>query len=294
MNGSKNLVLAACTALPMRRLEPFVASLRGTGFAGDIGLLVRDVAAETIRRLRALGVMVERSAPSAQPRMAAKASRYFSYLDFLLRHGERYANVLLIDPSDMVFEADPFATPLPADIVYTATRNRIGDTPAVHDAMVQAYGEAVAHNVRDCVLSNPDTTIATRSGMLRYLTAMTHQVAGRTGPIAGSIDQAIHNYVVHMRPLSGAWLPRTVRPCRLRKYHRRAATPCSHSISASAMRAGCICFSAACAASARRSRCTASATSTRTSWPSSAATAAPLTSCPRPSSPSRRMSRIST
>ncbi|HEY7576959.1 MAG TPA: hypothetical protein VH855_05125 [Acetobacteraceae bacterium] len=209
MNGSKNLVLAACTALPMRRLEPFVASLRGTGFAGDIGLLVRDVAAETIRRLRALGVMVERSAPSAQPRMAAKASRYFSYLDFLLRHGERYANVLLIDPSDMVFEADPFATPLPADIVYTATRNRIGDTPAVHDAMVQAYGEAVAHNVRDCVLSNPDTTIATRSGMLRYLTAMTHQVAGRTGPIAGSIDQAIHNYVVHMRPLSGAWLPRT-------------------------------------------------------------------------------------
>jgi hypothetical protein len=117
VNGSKHLVLGACTALPMRRLQPFVASLRGTGFAGDVCLLVRDVAADTVQQLRADGVMVERSAPSAQPRMAANASRCFSYLDFLLRHGERYANVLLIDPSDMVFQADPFATPLAADIV---------------------------------------------------------------------------------------------------------------------------------------------------------------------------------
>jgi hypothetical protein len=45
--------------------------------------------------------------------------------------------------------------------------------------------------------------------MLRYLAAMTHQLAGRTGPISGPIDQAIHNYVVHMRPLGGAWLSRT-------------------------------------------------------------------------------------
>jgi hypothetical protein len=156
--------------------------------------------------LRSRGIIVERAAPLAQPRMAAKSSRFFGYLDFLLRHGDAYANVLLVDPSDVTFQADPFAAPLPADIVYTATPSRIGDTPLVHDAVVQAYGEALAHNVRDCILSNADTTRATQSGMLRYLAAMTHQFAGRTVPITGPMDQAIHNFVVHMHPLRGAWL----------------------------------------------------------------------------------------
>jgi hypothetical protein len=206
VNGLKNLILGACTALPMHRLDPFIASLRGIAFAGDVCLLVEDVAAETIRELRSRGVIVERTAPLAQPRMAAKASRFFAYLDFLLRHGDAYANVLLVDPSAVTFQADPFAMPLPSDIVYTATRSRIGDTPLVHDAVVQGYGEAIAHNIRDCILSSSDTTSATRSGMLRYLASMTHQLAGRTVPITGAMDQAIHNFVVHMHPLRGAWL----------------------------------------------------------------------------------------
>jgi hypothetical protein len=206
VNGLKNLILGACTALPMHRLDPFIASLRGIAFAGDVCLLVEDVAAETIRELRSRGVIVERTAPLAQPRMAAKASRFFAYLDFLLRHGDAYANVLLVDPSAVTFQADPFAMPLPSDIVYTATGSRIGDTPLVHDAVVQGYGEAIAHNIRDCILSSSDTTSATRSGMLRYLASMTHQLAGRTVPITGAIDQAIHNFVVHMHPLRGAWL----------------------------------------------------------------------------------------
>jgi hypothetical protein len=208
VNGLKNLILGTCAALPMRRLEPFVTSLRASGFTGDVCLLVQDIDAETIRQLRAHGVIVERTGPSAQPGMARSASRYFTYLDFLLRRGQRYANVLLADPSRTAFLADPFATPLPADIVYTATPNRIGEEPAAHQAMVQAYGEAVAHNLRDCTLSDPDSTIATCAGMLRYLSAMVHQLAGRFTPITGATDLAIHNYVVHMRPLAGTVLPR--------------------------------------------------------------------------------------
>ena len=172
-------------------------------------LQVQDVAADTIEQLRAHGTIVERISYSAQPRMTAMASRYFSFQDFLLRNGESYANVLLTDPSTTVFQADPFAAPLPADIVYTAEPRRIDDAPAVRDAVVQAYGEAVAHNLRDCTVSNADITAGTRSGMLRYLAAMVHQLAGRTTPITGAIDQGVHNYVVHMRPLRGAWLNTT-------------------------------------------------------------------------------------
>ncbi|MGC1412949.1 MAG: hypothetical protein WA864_28885 [Acetobacteraceae bacterium] len=206
MSGSKNLIMGFCARLPFRRLEPFVTSLRNVAFAGDVCLQVQDVAADTIEQLRAHGVIVERIGPTAQPRMTAMASRYFSFQDFLLRRGESYANVLLTDPATTVFQADPFAAPLPADIVYTAEPGRIDDTPAVRDAVVQAYGEAVAHNIRDCTASNADTTAGTRSGMLRYLAAMVHQLAGRTTPITGAIDRGVHNYLVHMRPLRGAWL----------------------------------------------------------------------------------------
>jgi hypothetical protein len=211
VNASKNLILGFCARSPFERLEPFIASLRRTIFAGDFALLIEDMAAESVDRLRALGVIVERAAPSAQQRMATMSSRYFSYLDFLVRRGAGYDHVMLADPATSIFQADPFAVPLPTDIVYTGERCRIGETPAVHDAMVSAYGEAVARNLRDFMVSDASTTFGTAPGVLRYLTAITQQLAGRTTPITGAIDQGVHNYVVHMRPLAGAWLDPTDR-----------------------------------------------------------------------------------
>ncbi|MEJ0018154.1 MAG: hypothetical protein WDN25_16600 [Acetobacteraceae bacterium] len=169
-------------------------------------LLVEDTSTDTVARLREYGVIVERAARSAQPGMAAMSSRYFSYLDVLSRAGDGYDHVLLADPATTVFQADPFAAPLPADIVFTSEGRHIGDTPAVYEAVVRAYGEAVAHNIRHCVVAESGTTIATRSGMLRYLAAMTRQFGGRTTPITGAFDLGVHNYVVHMHRLRDAWL----------------------------------------------------------------------------------------
>ena len=149
MNGTTNLIMGYCARLPFTQLEPFIASLRHTTFAGDVCLLIEDVAAETVDRLRAVGVIVERAGPSAQQSMTAMSSRFFSYLDYLIRRGDRFANVMLVDPANSIFQADPFTVPLSADIVYSGERRRIGETPAVRDAVVQAYGEAVAHNIRD-------------------------------------------------------------------------------------------------------------------------------------------------
>jgi hypothetical protein len=211
VNGSKNLVIGYCARQSFNQLAPFIASLRRTTFTGDVCLVIEDLAGETVDRLRAQGVIIERAGPSAQQRMAAMSSRYFSYLDFLVRHGDGYANVMLADPTTSIVQADPFGAPLPADIVYTGERRRIEETPAVHDAIVQTYGEAVARNIRNCVVSNSSITLGTLPGMRRYLTAMTHQFAGRTTPITGVADQGVHNYVVHMHPLGGAWLDPTDR-----------------------------------------------------------------------------------
>ena len=129
MNGPKNLILCYWVGLGQGTIESFVASLRRTGFAGDVCVCVEGVAAATVAALRAHGIIVERAAPSAQPRMAGPASRYFTWLDVLARHGDGYANVMLTDPAGTTRAADPFAAPLPADIVYTHGGGRLGGSP---------------------------------------------------------------------------------------------------------------------------------------------------------------------
>jgi hypothetical protein len=206
VSGKQNLIMGLWARQPFRPLQEFIASLRHIGFAGDVCLCVEEVSAETVTRLRTHGIIVERTAHSAQPSMTALASRYFSYLDILTRHADRYAKVMLTDPGATILQSDPFAAQLPADIVYTQECRRLGASAVHHDAVVQAYGESVAHNLRDCPVSNADTTLGTMPGVLRYLAAMTRELSARTMPITGAIDEGVHNYVVHMRALRDAWL----------------------------------------------------------------------------------------
>ena len=206
MSGLKNLIMGLWVRQPFRLLEKFIASLRCVGFAGDVCLCVEEISADTVVRLRACGIIVVRSALTALPNMPTRASRNFTFLDFLTSHGDEYANVLLIDPATAVLQSDPFAALLPADIVYTQERRRLCESQVDHDAVVQAYGEGIAHNIRDCMTSITDAIIGTRAGIQRYLVAMTRELHGRAVPITGAIDQGVHNYIVHMGPLRGAWL----------------------------------------------------------------------------------------
>lgn len=201
-----NLILGHCARVQPRHLEPFLASLRRTTFAGDVCLFVEDVVADTVAYLRAHGVIVCRAASSGPPAMATGASRYFNFLDYLARHDGTYANVLLVDPADTIVQSDPFAVPRPADIVFTRIRRRIGNSPADHSAVATGYGETMALNIRDCWVSNPSVTLASAAGMLRYLVAMTTQISSRDAVIAGPIDRGIHNHLVRMCPLAGAWV----------------------------------------------------------------------------------------
>jgi hypothetical protein len=209
VNGTKNLIMGLWTRHPFSPLEKFFASLRRTTFDGDVCIFVDDVSTETVGLLQAQGVIVERTGRYGQPRMTALSSRFFNYLEFLVRRGGDYANVMLTDLRDVVFQSDPFAAPFPAEIVYAQERCRLGDSPVNHAWVVQGYGEAVAHVMRDCMVSCAGTTFATTSGMLRYLVAMTHELSSRTTPISGGIDQGVHNYVVRMHPLRNAWFDPT-------------------------------------------------------------------------------------
>ncbi len=122
MRGDRNLIIGFWSGLPFGELEPFLASLRNTGFDGDLCIFVDNVTAETVRQLVAHGALVERLGQSAQIRMTNQCGRFFAYLDFLARHEDRYRHVMLTDLRDVVFQSDPFAHAFPSDVVFCSRR----------------------------------------------------------------------------------------------------------------------------------------------------------------------------
>lgn len=205
MPGDTNLIIGFWSGLPFGELEPFLASLRNTGFDCDLCIFVDNVTPETVRQLVAQGVRVERLGQSAQIRMSSQCGRFFAYLDFLARHEDRYRLVMLADLHDTVFQSDPFARPLPADVVFAHERCRLVDCATDRRGIEQAYGRPVAENMRNCLVSSAGATLGTTRGVLKYLVAMTSELTNRPIALEEGIDQGVHNYVVHVRPPSGGW-----------------------------------------------------------------------------------------
>lgn len=209
MAGSKNLIMGTWTNLPFRDLERFIASLRRTSFDGDVCVFVDAVPPATVNALMAHGVRVERAARFALPQLNFQASRYHNYQEFLGRHGYYYDKVMITDLRDVLFQSDPFATPWPADLVFAQERRRLGDCTTNRSWVAQAYGEAMADNLRYCMVSCSGTTFGTVHAMQLYLELMINELASRPIPITSGLDQGVHNYVIRMRPLGNAWCDAT-------------------------------------------------------------------------------------
>jgi hypothetical protein len=207
--GSKNLIMGTWTNLPFQGLERFIASLRRTSFDGDVCVFVDAVPPATVKALMAHGVIVERATRFALPQLNFQASRYHNYQEFLGRYGDDYDKVMITDLRDVLFQSDPFATPWPADLVFAQERRRVGDCTSNQGWIAQAYGEAMADNLRYCMISCSGTTFGTVHAMQRYLELMINELASRPIPITGGLDQGVHNYVIRMRPLGNAWCDAT-------------------------------------------------------------------------------------
>ena len=181
--GSKNLIMGTWTNLPFQGLEQFIASLRRTSFDGDVCVFVDAVPPATVKALMAHGVIVERAARFALPQLNFQASRYHNYQEFLGRYGDDYEKVMMIRPA---------RRPVPVRSVRHAMARgpgvRAGTPPPrrLHDqigaGLPRAYGEAMADNLRYCMISCSGTTFGTVHAMQRYLELMINELASSANP----------------------------------------------------------------------------------------------------------------
>jgi hypothetical protein len=205
--AGRNLVLGMTAGYGRAELAPFVESLRGCGYRGDIALVTFDTSAETSAWLRARQVRELSFDSLPLLNMSMNSARMLKYLEFLRTEAlDRYNYIMLADVRDIVFQGDPFARVDGAPLYYFLESGRtIGTCPVNAGWMRMAFGEEVLRQTASFPVSCAGTTIGTPRAMLAYLLWMARYIAESAPGVRHSgIDQAIHNYLMATQAIDGA------------------------------------------------------------------------------------------
>ena len=197
-----NLVLGAVYNLEYDALEPFVLSLKQSGYTGRVMFWVSGISEDTCQKLTSQGV---RLASCEDAHMFERASvnclRYLVYRDILRTFPEPISHVMLTDVRDVVFQRDPFSFDL-GDGLCVFLEDRIVKDCIINSWWIlNAYGGKMWDNMADKPISCSGTSIGSFSQIQVYLDAMVDELERIGGASSretlGGIDQGIHNYLLH-------------------------------------------------------------------------------------------------
>ena len=200
-----DLVLGLCSNYTLRQVEPFLATLRPHVGPAHICLFASEMDLPFYHAAEDLGIAVRNARPYLGRGVRPEVARYMIYDDYFGISVQRFRKILLTDLRDVVFQSDPFAEPLGADVSFAAEDYKIGPCPWNSNWLRLAYGDEVLAELADCQISCSGTTIGTADGIVRYLRTIRQEI--ETRPCARTtfgIDQGIHNYIVwKIRPTYG-------------------------------------------------------------------------------------------
>lgn len=225
------LILGAVRKLGMRDLQPFVESLRASGYQGDCVLFTTSVSASTLRYLHDHKI---RTVPFFYPAIRNHQPflygwkvwryllgkvhfyetrlklarlvwdlfflRFLFYRDYLRTHME-YTHIMLTDVRDVIFQENPFSWFGQKQGVFCfeeASGLTIGESPANSRMVREVFGASGLAQVGHRQVSCAGITFGTRVPLLLYLQSFLDLAlcAKNLWPCSGS-DQGIHNYIIH-------------------------------------------------------------------------------------------------
>lgn len=126
------------------------------------------------------------------------AIRYPLYYLYLFTHGKSYANVMLTDVRDVLFQADPFDFAFDFDGLCCFLEDEektIGSCGFNSNWILTGFGEDALHQVGHQKITCAGTTIGTYSAVMNYLEIMVDYLIKLKAQCMG-IDQGVHNYVI--------------------------------------------------------------------------------------------------
>ncbi|MBI1892768.1 MAG: hypothetical protein HYS14_01440, partial [Candidatus Rokubacteria bacterium] len=130
-SDKRQLVLGAALSFDVNQIRVFVESLRASGYAGDIAILVDLTSRRPVDYLRRHGAQPVRTWCIRRLHGPIHSYRYACFAAYLRQHARRYDQVLISDVRDVVFQSHPFigVTSPACHFFLESARLRIGSEP---------------------------------------------------------------------------------------------------------------------------------------------------------------------
>lgn len=219
--NKKNVVIGLTKGYDFEILQPFVGTLRKTGYSGDIVFFYSDTDQATLDKLKKFGVILipfdlkfpyssilESNKWQNEKRMkelGIYCLRYLLAYQYLKDNSDKYRHVMLSDTRDVIFQKDPFDFQV-ADVNYFLEREgvSIAESPFNAEWIEKGFGAGVLAGLGHNPIICSGVTIGSIQGILSYLEAFLDIIVKKDVPAhMRGMDQGIHNYLIHENIVPG-------------------------------------------------------------------------------------------
>ena len=228
--AKRDIILTTLHRVDHNYAASFLASLRRTGYGGEVVIFASEMTAASMAELRRGGATVvpfrfwgkgvrqrlakpwplwrwffKSGAPPAVKEKLAHAvfhlfyRRHLLYLQFLRKHQQDYDRVFMTDCRDVFFQADPFSwnPPPGVHLFLEEASNKIGASPHHYDWLKSQFGQAVFDALKAETISCAGTVFGDVNSTLKFLSAMVSQTMAAQSLREPAGDQGIHNYILY-------------------------------------------------------------------------------------------------
>lgn len=209
----KNLIMGTVKSYSWKKLEPFVRTLKQTGFSGDIVFFVCEVPKKTKKKLIEEGIKIIEFDNKTHLNMFNEQTknsfkkigineggplnsyRHFLYSEYLKRYGKNYENVMLTDLGDIVFQKNPFSFQINNKIHFFLMGIKIKKTKE-KKRISNAHGKNFVKKIENKQSICAGTVIGIKKEIINYLHLMKKNLT------LVESDQPTQNYLIYSNKLS--------------------------------------------------------------------------------------------
>lgn len=212
LNPSRDLIVGVMSNYDYHKVEPWVVSLKRTGFKGDIAMICFNVNADTIKKLDAQGVEIYAYGQDAagntffnSPR-AVVVDRFRALYEFGIhaKWKEKYRYIVTTDVKDVIFQSNPIDFLDRPEHLRDFKKINVGseclafkDEPWGNENMFNSFPRFVYENMKEKTIYNCGTISGSMAEMhdlflAIYLTSI--------GSPVHNPDQAAINILLNMKP----------------------------------------------------------------------------------------------
>jgi hypothetical protein len=205
--ANKSLIIGGASNYTWEHLKYWVNSIKKSGFTGDVVLVASNITKETIDKLTEKGVIVSLYGEKlsdgsfrANGNGAPHVERFF-YIWNHLRNCETYANVILTDTRDVIFQLNPESwlddNLISNFMVCSSEGLRYVNEPWGNQNLLQAFGPFFHNLIKDKLIFNVGTIAGDHKYVEGFILTLFQMCINRPIPI---VDQAVFNFMVNTHP----------------------------------------------------------------------------------------------